>query len=132
MITKNIGQTSVFDDLKMLTPSVFITNEISEGLLLGHKKPPGIACLEYSLPWYISFIDELGLGLALSKLQKLICSRVQNQSANHRKELNMILYKAVPLNFDLNCPTKSVVMKYSTLSSPWQYIFSTGIRHIMQ
>ena len=56
----------------MLTPSVFITNEISEGLLLGHKKPPGIACLEYSLPLHISFIDELGLGLALSRLQKLL------------------------------------------------------------
>ena len=72
MITKNIGQISVFDDLKMLTPSVFIINEIFAGLLLGHKKPPGIACLEYSLPLYISFSDEVGLGLALSKLQKLL------------------------------------------------------------
>ena len=70
MITKNIGQTSVFDDLKMLTPFVFIINELFAGLLVAHKKPPGIACLEY-LPLYISF-SEVGLGLALSKLQKLL------------------------------------------------------------
>ena len=70
LMTKNIGQISVFDDLKMLTPSVLIIKDTFAGLLLGHKKPPGIACLEYSLPSCMSFNDEVGFGLALSMLQK--------------------------------------------------------------
>ena len=132
LITKNSGQISVFDDLKMLTPSVLIMKETFAGLqLLGHKNPPGLACLEYSLPSYISFIDELCFGLVLSMLQKSLSKQsIRALLTYHNPGLHQW---AVPLNFDLNCSIKSVVIKYSMLFSPWQYTSSSmGIRHTLQ
>ena len=56
LINKNTGQTSVVDDLKRATPSVFMVKEIFAGLLCWQRKPPGLQCWRYSRPSYISLI----------------------------------------------------------------------------
>ena len=56
LTVKNIGQMSVWEDLKRETPSVLSVNDIFAGFVAPHKNPPGLASSAYFAPSVMSLM----------------------------------------------------------------------------